>query len=80
MHLGFLPDRMHRLLIGQPQGLLGAKRTEHQPLKLVGNTDRGVDLGCIGLRELLPGEQLRQQYPAVARVELSAKKLMELTD
>lgn len=71
---------MHHLLIGQLQGLLGAKRNERQPHVLGGRTDRGVDLGCIGLRELLPGVQLRQQYPAVARVELSTKRQMELND
>ena len=80
LHLGFLPDRMHCLLIGQPQGLLGAKRTEHQPHELGGNTDRGVDLGCIGLRDLLPGEQHGQQHPAITRVEFSAKRQMELID
>jgi len=69
--------RLHCLIIGQPQALLDVKRTKCQPHGLGRSNDRGVELGCIGLIQLLPWDQLRQQYLAVVRVEFSAKRQIE---
>ena len=81
MHVGLLLDLRHRRFIGQSQALVDVKRTKCCPLHGLGRrANRGVDLGCIGLLLLLPGDQLGQQHPAVVRVEFSAKRQMELVD